>query len=435
MKILQEITVPQESVNDTYLTVIALNFKNGDAVKKDNVVIELETSKAGIEIHAEVDGYVCYLCKEGDEVALNAVIVQITDTPIEKPVVSVLPGDSKNASTKAVTKDTVRTFIPVFSKKAIALIEKHKLSQDVFNHFDFVNEDNVLDYLEPGRVKHTHPHALPRQIPPAAPRKEKLPEKITIKKIPASKKREIEYLSSVQKEGLGNTIFMDLDLPGFFESVNPRLEYFKDSILPVLIYESSRLLIKYPVLNSFFTEGNIAFYNEVNIGVAMDIDDGLKVVKMPQPDKMNFREIEIKLFSLANTYLDKKLTPADLSDITFTITDLSANGAYFFTPLINKDNAAILGVAKLDKKLKRIILGLTFDHRVTEGKTATAFLSELKERIESYASQKQAANLDNVMCYKCMKRIAEDINGKGFVKVVDTRGEEKLICDTCFLNY
>ena len=237
----------------------------------------------------------------------------------------------------------------------------------------------------------------------------------------------------VQKEGLDNTIFIDLDLPIGFESVNRGSTYYKDSILPVLIYESSRLLIKYPALNSFFSEGNITFYNKVDIGISMNIDSTLEVLKMPQPDKMNLKEIEEKLYLLANTN-KKSTSPSDLSGITFTINDLLANGVYFLTPPINKENTSTLGISKLDKKLNRIILSLTFDHRVAEGKAAIAFLYELKERIESYISL-QKANTAALMCYKCMRRISEDYNSKGFIKVMNNRDEEKLICDLCLLNY
>ncbi len=239
----------------------------------------------------------------------------------------------------------------------------------------------------------------------------------------------------VQKEGFDNTIFIDLDLPSGFESINPGSKYYKDSILPVLIYESSRLLIKYPVLNSFVSNGNSASNKDICVGISMDIGDERKTVKVLQPDKMNLIEIEEKLVELARTNSDIKSTPpSDLSDITFTINDLLANGVYFFTPLITNDSTSILGISKLDKKLNRIILSLTFDRRITEGKTAIVFLGELKERIESYISL-QKANTNGLMCYKCMRRISEDSNNKGFIKIMTNKGEEKLICDSCLLNY
>jgi pyruvate/2-oxoglutarate dehydrogenase complex dihydrolipoamide acyltransferase (E2) component len=230
----------------------------------------------------------------------------------------------------------------------------------------------------------------------------------------------------VQRESWDNTIFIDLDLPSGFESINQGSTHYKNSILPVLIYESSRLLIKYPMLNSFFSNGNSVFNKEVGIG----IDDGLKVIKISQPDKMTLKEIEENL----SRNPAGSTPPSDLPDITFTINDLLANGVYFFTPLINKYNTSVLGISKFDKKLNRIILSLTFDHRVAESKTAIVFLCELKERIESYVSL-QKTKTDDLMCCKCMRRISEDLNNKGFIKIATNKGEEKLICDLCLLNY
>jgi pyruvate/2-oxoglutarate dehydrogenase complex dihydrolipoamide acyltransferase (E2) component len=239
----------------------------------------------------------------------------------------------------------------------------------------------------------------------------------------------------VQKEGLDNTIFIDLDLPSGFESINPGSKHYKDSVLPVLIYESSRLLVKYPALNSFFSGGNITSNNEVCIGITTDTSHDGMMVKIQRPDKMNLKEIEEELVELSQTNSNKKVTPpSDLSSITFTISDVLANGVYFFTSIIYKGNTSTLGISKFDKKLNRIMLSLTFDPSAADGKTAIAFLGELKERMESYISL-QKANTNGLMCYKCMRRISEDLNNKGFIKIMTNKGEEKLICDSCLLNY
>jgi pyruvate/2-oxoglutarate dehydrogenase complex dihydrolipoamide acyltransferase (E2) component len=438
MKVLQKINVPQESVNDEYLTVIGLPFKNGEAIKKEDVLIELETSKASVEIHAETDGFVLYHCKEGDEVPLNTLIVEITDIPVlpssefntlERPSEIALKSKGKSETPKGEGKT-------LFSKKAEALLLKHNLDKMLFSHLNFVNEESVLAYIESAKGKKTvQPDNQFPMVPTKDAKIDALPANVTFKKISAEKRREIAYLSSIQKEGLVNTIFIELELPSLFEAINSSLNYFKNSILPVVIYECSRLLVKYPVLNSFFMNGDIAYYNQINVGFAIDIDDnGLKVVKVANAEKMSILEIEEAILQLSNKYLDRKLSPADLSDITFTITDLSANHAYFFSPLVNKGNAAILGISKLDEKLKRVILSVSFDHRVTEGKVVSSFMYELKQRIESYiAPQKKMT--DNITCYKCMKPISEDYNDIGFIKVVNGKGEEKLICDACLFIF
>jgi pyruvate/2-oxoglutarate dehydrogenase complex dihydrolipoamide acyltransferase (E2) component len=444
MKILQEIKVPQESVNDQYLTVVGLLFKNGDKVKKDDVLLELETSKAVITIESLEEGYIEYLCNIDDEVGINTIIANIWDEKVNQveDIIDILKDikgkDFINPPVISVQNKFQGEYETIFSLKALQLIKDNGLSQELFKDLDFVNDIAVLKYLNPNDFNQSK---LGQET---KAKKETVvsnhfindADKFTIAKISHSKKREIEYLSEVQSSGLVSVINIDVDVDYFFNSINDSLRYFKNSLLPFVIYECSRLLLKYPVLNSFYTNNAVAYYNNVNIGIAMDMEDGLKVVKLANTNKLQLIELEEKLFLLANKYLDKKLETEDLIDITFTITDLSTFGAYSFSPLINKNNAAILGISKLDEKLKRVILSLAFDHRVTEGKTATIFLEELKSRIESYANNKILKNsIDHIYCSKCLKTIADDFNDIGFIKIINKRGEEKFICDSCLLNY
>ena len=440
MKVLQQITVPQESVNDQYATVVGIPFETGSPVKKDDIVIELETSKAVLAIPAETDGFVEYFCALDEEVGINKLIVQIADEPVKTDHVIThqkqeqLNSGQPHAEAEQPTSIFIGEYETLFSKKAEEIIVQNKIDRDRFKHLDFVTEDVVLDFINPIRIK-TGQQTEPQLTAPVKREHRVNTEKVYIQKISPAKKREIEYLSSVQGTNLVSTIYMDIDLGSIFDSVNPSLKYFKDSLLPVILYETSRLLIKYPTLNAYFNEGALATYKEINIGIAMDIDDGLKVVKVPHTDSKTIAGIEDTLFALSNKYLDKTLETTDLTDITFTVTDLSSQGAYFFTPLVNRGNGAILGLAKADQRLNRVIVSLSFDHRVTEGKNATVFLYELKERIESYSIGGGAkVNVNKIACYKCMKKLRDDLNNKGFIKVVNQDGEEKFICDSCLFS-
>ncbi len=248
------------------------------------------------------------------------------------------------------------------------------------------------------------------------------------------KKREIEYLSAVYNNGLVSTLYITISGKKVVSVLKQKLSYLKESILPVVVFETSRLLLKYPLLNAFFDDNKIGKYSEVNIGIACDLDDGLKVVKLPATEQLSIFEIEEKIYELSNKYLDKKLSVNDLSDITFTVTDISSTGVSFFAPLINKNNSAILGIAKLNELSGNYVVSLSFDHRVTEGKYAGNFLAELKARVESFYFDGEVTGPVEY-CYKCLKELTEDLNEKGFIKVQTKGGEEKLICDTCLFNY
>lgn len=437
MKVLQKITVPQESVNDKYLTVVAMPFKTGDFVKQGDVIIELETSKAITTIEAAATGYVEYLCQLDEEVEVNKIIINIVEGKIETiPIATTTKLQTQNVLNNPKS-EIIHTHETLFSMKAQALIIERKLDKSIFSNLDFVTENVVLDFLDPNRDnKSGSLESQTFKSPPKESNAFQNEDQFTLTKVNYSKRREIEYLTQVQSAGLVSVINIDVDIENLFESVNPSLKYFKDSILPLVIYECSRLLLKYPLFNSFYHNDNIVQCKEIHLGIAMDVEDGLKVVKIPQTNTLYLKEIEEQLFSLANKYIDKKLDSNDLSGSTFTITDLSSFGALSFTPLVSKNNSAILGISKIDKKLNRIILSLAFDHRVTEGKVATIFLQDLKDRLQSYAQLTAFKNnLDHIFCSKCMKTMDENISDLGFIKIVNRNGEDKYICDLCLLNF
>jgi pyruvate/2-oxoglutarate dehydrogenase complex dihydrolipoamide acyltransferase (E2) component len=430
MKVLQEIKVPQESVNDQYLTVMDVFFKNGDFVKANDILIELETSKTTLTLESKTDGYVYYLCEKKQEVAVNSVIIKICDKIIDNEVVIL---DQKENLPD--TKNKVPVFlnlIPVFSKEALNLIAQYSLPKESFNGFDLVNHEDILAFLNKSKAQDNTKNEYSRTIEDNLPFSE---NEMTIEPLSKSKKREIEYLSQVQSASMNSVINVWIDTNGLFTALNHSLRIIKNSLLPIITYEVSKLLIKYPIFNAFYFKDNIAIYKNINIGIAMDMGNGLKTVKIPSTDTLSIHEIEQSILNLSEKYIDKTLNIKELTGITFTITDLSAEGVSFFTPLINKNNAAILAISSVDTLLNRVILSLAFDHRVTEGKLATIFLSELKERIESYSTERTGKNIQQYTCYKCLKKLNNDFSGIGFVKVIDPMGNEKLICQTCFKGF
>lgn len=425
MKLVKQIYVPQDSVNDTTLTVVGIIFNSGDFIKKGQTIIELETSKAVLTIETEVEGYIYYHCTIGQDVEVNKLIVEIFDNPIQSNNLSASTIIDKviNESRIENEKQNAPT---IFSNEAISLIKTNNLKETIFNDLYFVDKKIVEDKLgisqkveKIERVKETTNSVKF--------------DNTVIKKVSSSKIVEIEYLSEVQACGLTSTLDIQINMVNFFESVNPHIEFLKGSPLPIIVFEVSRLLKKYNLLNSYFDNNHLYIYNDINIGIAIDINQGLKVAKIQNTDTFSIKDIDHKLFTLANLYLDKTLTKDDLTGSTFTITDLSGTGIYSFRPLVNKFNSAILGISNVDKGSNKMILNMSFDHRVTEGKYVAEFLSELKERLESYSFQKKSYN-SKIQCSKCSKKLKDDINELGFINIINKYGEDKYICETCLFS-
>ncbi len=434
MQLLEEIKVPQESVNDDLLVVIKLNKKDGEKVEAGDIVIELETSKTVFTLECTQAGYIQYLCQEGDEVAVNSTIIKIFDEINEQVVAPI----QEKLDVKSISKNGVKETL--FSQKALQLIEKNGIDQSLFKGMDLVDEWDVKKKLNPGLEKKASVQSLnpqPQKTAATSP----LPDNVDWQPLSRNKKREINYLTSVQSSSLVSVLHSYIEIDHLFSVVNPYLRYFKDSLLPLISYELARLLLEYKEFNAFYESEQIGYYENINIGIALDMDNkGLKVGVISDATKMRLKETEERIFELSNKYLDDQLSSEDTGNITFTITDLSGDPISYFQPLINQRNSAILGVGTYDKKLGRVGLSLAFDHRVTEGKKAAELLAALKGRIESYKNVKQTAGAygesyhKTIICWRCQKNLQEDFSGIGLMKVVTPDGDEGYVCQTCLLG-
>ncbi|MEI7670219.1 MAG: 2-oxo acid dehydrogenase subunit E2 [Pseudomonadota bacterium] len=428
MALLQEIKVPLLSVNDTSLTIIDTPFKTGEKVDTGQVIVVFETSKTSYEVTAETPGYIHYLCSSGDDYEVNEVVVKIFS-------------DSKDIDLSVETSvKKIKKLTPIntkewngetqFSSGAKKLLEENELSSDLFKGYDFVSKEDVMAIMvsSPKIKKNIQVNSVSQM-----PKQTGLD--IIDYKISSGKKREIDYLSDVQQAGLTSTVHIYVDTAFIFGHLNNALKALKNSILPLVIYESSRLLKKYPLLNAFYNSDSISLYKDINPGFAIDIGKGLKVLNVKNAGELSIQHIEEKILDLSGKYIDDKLELEHLTDITFSITDLSAEGTFLFKPLVNFMNSSILGISSIDTKLNRCVLSMTFDHRITEGKLVAGFLHELKIRLESYRSDNQSLMNQDVMCFKCGKKLKDDLADVGFSKCITPKGDEAYICQSCFKGY
>jgi len=439
MPLLQQIKVPLISVNDTSLTVVDIPFSTGDKIKKGDIILEFETSKTTYDVRAEEDGYIQYLCENGNDYDVNDIVAIIYSEANEiKKIVVEKKVENKSAVKDHVKIESIGTWEgdTFFSASANVLIDSSGTDRNKFKGRDFVSKEDVEEIL--GLKKSGNKVSAKTKTINQDNRKKTLPidtTKVIVEKLTSNKRREIEYLSEVQSTGLTSTINTFIETDGIFVHINRSQKFLKDSLLPVIIYETSRLLGKYKELNAYFTGDSIAYYNSINVGFAVDMDKGLKVLKIANAEQKAIGVIEEDIMLLSGKYLDETLQIDDLTDISFTITDLSAEGVSFFHPLVNMMNSAILGVSSIDNKLQRCILSITFDHRVTEGKLAAQFLKDLKERLESYRSVHYPDINQNISCFKCFKTLKEDLSDVGFTKCITPKGEEAYICQSCLKGF
>jgi len=250
--IISKVTSPKSNADDTMI-VRNLYFSNNHKIKKGDELMDLETSKAVVILDAPVNGFVEYKVNLDSSVKVGETVIHIHDTPFSEDL-------NEKGSQVSISMDNkiisfaAETYIKIHNID-ITNIEKQLITlQDVAkDEVGVIKEDSHISEKKTGPIIET-----------------------ISKPIRMAKQLEIKALSSVQLNGLVSTISINVEAFKI-DGNNSLLFDASDSYLPLIAYESSKLLNKYPMLNSYFEYGYIYEYVDINIGIALDIDDGLKV--------------------------------------------------------------------------------------------------------------------------------------------------------------
>jgi pyruvate dehydrogenase E2 component (dihydrolipoamide acetyltransferase) len=379
-----KVYIPTETVIDEFVVVAALCAANGSLVNKGDVICEIETSKAVFGIESSESGYIEWLSRERQEMKPGdcvAIIHQSEKLGKNQPTKIKTPVDKGILSTPEPKQAR-------FTKRAEELISELKLSREIFSHKDFVKEKDILDYLN---VKKDYPGLTGKPMNMVKSSfSERIPSDVKVTSLSVNKLVEIQSLSNGQNV-ISSSISVKVRLGDKFAGKGRYAVFtnLMNDLTPFILKEICKLLKRFRELNAFYHDNCIYFYNKVNIGYALDLDKGLQVVNLGDLENSNFDEIKNTLLKHIINYKKGRISARDLKNSTFTITDLSAENVFNFTPLINKYQSAILCISSIDEYDMSFLLSLTFDHRVTEGKKAAQFLNELKKAIKEFYDSKK----------------------------------------------
>jgi len=367
--------------------------KEGDAVKRGEEILELETDKVTLKIEAPGAGVlrkilapekavvpigrtIAVIAEPDEKIDIEAIIAK--EAPIEVAAKEALP---------KVTAEIVRPAGRIFASPRAKQLAKEKNIDLKFvlgtGPDGRIVEKDVINYLQ-------HPVNLTKS---GVRIKETQPIE-GIRKVIAER-----MLSSLQSAAQ-LTITMDTD--------TTELEHFRNYILPftekeanlrisfteILVKIVAKVLEDFPIVNSVIEDNQIKYLEEINIGIAVASDKGLIVPVVHQANKKSLLEISKLSKELIVKTRSGKLALEDLSRGTFTITNLGMFGVEIFTPILNRPEVGILGVGKMDRKwiIKKdqpvitptMQLSFSFDHQIIDGHVAAQFLGRIKEIIENY---------------------------------------------------
>ena len=405
------ITAQRINANDDQVGIVAWHVSDGDHVQVGDDLVDLETSKAVVTVPAEIAGTVRRIAQIGDVVGVGAAICEIHGAkrptedggsglatraapaaapPVLEPAAPATVMDTPAPPTSASPVASERIQPTRFSKRALTLIAELDIDKTEFAGGGLVTGKTVTDRRHPmGAARPDHGIAQAMRDPKRAP--PPLTEQARSEVSSLSKRAEIANLVAGESGTINSTLSV------YFDSVSIRQrlkqgEIFDRNLQPILLYELSRLLRQWPQFTSYFQDNAVHFYDRIDIGLAIDLGRGLKVVTIAKADDLLPFEIHDRTVDFGVRYLENKIRPEELVDSTITVTDLSGFDILHFKPLINGHQAVILGIGGDSQQPGHpMSINMTFDHRVTNGREAALFLNDLRERLRSYALHEAGA--------------------------------------------
>jgi pyruvate/2-oxoglutarate dehydrogenase complex dihydrolipoamide acyltransferase (E2) component len=424
------VTIPQETVNDESVRLIAWKVPSGTQVEKDQAICEVETSKAVMDIEAPEAGVVLYTAVAGDEVPVGATICRIVPEgasvlqmaqadPVGQPLSEAAPASAStprptqsngfasvdHASSQAVEAQIADSDLPParLTPLAAKLAAEFGYAKDSFPRGLLVRRNDVL--RRAGKLP-PEPAARPAPAKPEAPQENPPVPGVEVQwsDLPRRKLFEAKVLGQGHARTIQSQVACSVRISGLRARLQ-RLGLGENGLAAVIVFEAARLLRKYPEFNAVHDRGRVGLYQDVNIGWAIDGGMGLMVPVIAKADQKTPHEIVERMQAHIDAYVESKLGTSDFLGGTFTVSDLSADGISHFHPLISQGQSAILGIGGDFDPAGReeLYLTLAFDHQVTEGRKAAQFLRDLATRLETHAALEQAPAEAAPYCVLCQR--------------------------------
>jgi 2-oxoglutarate dehydrogenase E2 component (dihydrolipoamide succinyltransferase) len=387
------IKVPSVGESITEGTIARWLKKEGDAVRQDDPLFELETEKATSTVPAPAAGVLHINVKEGETVAVGAEVGHID--PDGKPAPAPAKADK-------VQQPAAREPAPLSPAVRHLVAEKGLKPEDVpaTGRGGRLTKEDVVNFL--GERERQAPVPVPEPAPPApAPAVAAAPadRRETRQRMTAIRQRIGDRLLASQKNTATLTTFNEADLSAVLGLRGQYKDRFKEhyqvslGFMSFFVKACALALRDFPVVNSRIDGNEIITPQYCNIGVAVSSEKGLMVPVIRDADKLSFAQVEKAIAELASRARDGTITVADLQGGTFTITNGGVFGSLVSTPILNPPQSAILGMHSIQKRpvvvddqiviRPMMYLALSYDHRLIDGRDAVLFLVRVKECVEN----------------------------------------------------
>jgi 2-oxoglutarate dehydrogenase E2 component (dihydrolipoamide succinyltransferase) len=419
--------------------------KPGDRVERDEPLFEISTDKVDTEVPSPAAGTLAeVLVQEGQTVPINTVVARIDEsgakrvaTPREEPAVqaaapveAAAPEPAKPAVEAApeVAEPAAAEAVGPLSPLVRRMLREHNLDPRLIKGTGAggrITKQDVEAYLAaraqaaaaaappetpaaapPPSARPEAP--APPETPPSPPEAAPLPRpeaaKVRIEPMSIMRQKIAEHMIMSRRTSAHVTTIHRVDMTRVarmrerYKAEIQQRYGFSLTYLPFITRAAAQALRAYPLLNASIDGTNIVYHNEINIGIAVALENGLIVPVIRNADEKSVIGLQRAIVDLATRARSRQLKPDEVQGGTFSITNFGSYGSLTGTPIINQPQVAILGVGVVEKApvvvdddkiaIRSVcLLSLSFDHRLIDGALADQFMLKIKSVLENWSEE------------------------------------------------
>ncbi|WP_337187442.1 2-oxoglutarate dehydrogenase complex dihydrolipoyllysine-residue succinyltransferase [Phenylobacterium sp.] len=397
-----DIMTPALGESVTEATVARWAKQAGEAVRKDEILVELETDKVSLEVAAPADGVLAEIsAEEGATVEPGTVLGKITEgaaataTPAAKAAEAPRPAAKAEpaAAAKPAPAKAAPAAEPVLAPSAQRIAAENRLDPAAIPGTGKDGRVTKGDALAALEARASAPPATPA---PAAPREiHAREERVRMTRLRQTIARR---LKEAQNSAAMLTTFNEVDMSAVMALRNEYKDVFekrhgvKLGFMSFFVKSVVHALKQVPDVNAEIDGTDVIYKNHYDISVAVGTEKGLVTPVVRDADAMSLADIEKEIGALGRKARDGQLSMDDLQGGTFTISNGGIYGSLMSTPILNPPQSGILGMHKIQERpmvvggqivvRPMMYLALSYDHRIVDGKGAVTFLVHVKDAIE-----------------------------------------------------
>ena len=432
------VDIPMPKMGESVMegTIIKWHKKEGDKVEKDEILFEISTDKVDTEIPSPVEGTLAEIITgENETVEVGEIVARVSTSggivkkkdekknreskTEEKPAETKTEEPVHHGPQKVDTTSSERFYSPL----VMNIAKKENVSFDELESIEGtglngrVTKNDILKYLEdrksgkpttPRKTQSADQAKASQQI--TTPKEDFKPtweagEGVEIIPMDNIRQRIMYHMVNSRDTSVHVTAVIETDMTRIDNFIKKNKQKYAESeglkltYMPFISYAVIKALKDYPYLNASIDGNNIVVKKYINLGIAVAVEpNGLIVPNIKKADEKNIRGLTKSIMELSEKSRTKKLTPDDIMDGTFTITNYGVFGSLFGTPIINQPEVGILGIGTVTKKpvvvevdgvdsiaIKPMMyLSLSHDHRLVDGMLGGKFLKSVKDTLENF---------------------------------------------------